>query len=188
MPIAFEDHPFWDFSLAVYGAEGVSTACIALQERHGLDVNVLLFCVWIGASGRGRLTPDELGAGMEAVADWNSHVVCGLRAVRRWMRPARAGIAGQLADQLRRQIADIEVQCEHAEQLALANAVKRPKEALPSADQLDAAIANCRLYLARRGATVTGTDHADLARILAAAIPTVEPETIAQKLKKLADR
>ena len=51
----FEDHPFWEFSLRVYGNGGVPTACLALQERHAIDVNLLLFCAWIGESGRGIL-------------------------------------------------------------------------------------------------------------------------------------
>ena len=54
----FEDHPFWDFSLHTYSAEGVGEACIALQERRGVDVNLILFCAWNGASGRGVLSTD----------------------------------------------------------------------------------------------------------------------------------
>ena len=57
----FEDHSFWDFSLRVYGSDGVSAACIALQERHGIDVNLLLFSAWVGESGRGVLAQSELG-------------------------------------------------------------------------------------------------------------------------------
>ncbi len=51
----YPDHPFWDFSLEVYGAEGVPPACLALQEAHQLDVNIVLFCCWTGATGRGAL-------------------------------------------------------------------------------------------------------------------------------------
>ena len=51
----FPDHPFWDYSLDVYMQDKVGAACIDLQERYQLDVNVLLFCLWFGASDRGRL-------------------------------------------------------------------------------------------------------------------------------------
>ena len=51
--MAAEAHnPFWDFSLAVWGREAVEPACLDLQERHGLDVNLLLFCGWAGRRGR----------------------------------------------------------------------------------------------------------------------------------------
>src|SRR5471030_292758 len=44
----FLPHPFWNFSLEIYAAEGVSGACLDLQERRGCDVNILLFCCWLG--------------------------------------------------------------------------------------------------------------------------------------------
>jgi len=184
VPIEFEDHPFWDFSLTVYGAEGVAPACIALQERCGVDVNVLLFCVWIGASGRGTLSSADLAAAVEAVATWNREVVCGLRAVRRWMKDARTGVARDLSEALRRQIVDIEVACEHAEQLALGRAVLRAAPASPAgADrQADDAVANCALYLKRLGAAPTEADHSDLATILVAAVPAVDRPAFVAKI------
>ena len=39
---------FWNFSLAVYARPGVEAACLDLQDRFGADVNVALYCLWIG--------------------------------------------------------------------------------------------------------------------------------------------
>ena len=39
--------PFWRFSLRLYRAPGVGDACIALQETSGVDVNLLLFLLWL---------------------------------------------------------------------------------------------------------------------------------------------
>ena len=36
--------------------------CLDLQERRGCDVNILLFCCWLGASGRPTLTAERLRA------------------------------------------------------------------------------------------------------------------------------
>ena len=55
----FRDHPFWDFSLAVWGREAVEPACLALQARHGIDINVLLFCGWAGRRGPDHREPVE---------------------------------------------------------------------------------------------------------------------------------
>lgn len=44
------ENEFWQFSLAVYAAPGVEAECLALQEALGIDVNLLLFFVWLGAS------------------------------------------------------------------------------------------------------------------------------------------
>ena len=46
----FPKSAFWDFTLQVYGREGVSPAVIALQDTHRLDVDILLFCCWTGST------------------------------------------------------------------------------------------------------------------------------------------
>ena len=38
------DNPFWNYSLALYARAEVAKTCLALQDRLGLDVNLLLFC------------------------------------------------------------------------------------------------------------------------------------------------
>ena len=42
---------FWRTSLELYAREGVSRALIALQDRRGADVNLLLYCCWTARSG-----------------------------------------------------------------------------------------------------------------------------------------
>ena len=51
-----EDDALWRFSLAFYASPGVAQALIALQDRDQLDVNLMLFALWLGVSGRGRLS------------------------------------------------------------------------------------------------------------------------------------
>ena len=45
-------HPFWRYSLGFYRRSGVEQACLGLQNTCGADVNLLLFCCWMGAQGR----------------------------------------------------------------------------------------------------------------------------------------
>ena len=52
----------WRFSVAFYARPGVSEALIALQDRAGCDVNLMLFALWLGVSRCGRLTKKELTA------------------------------------------------------------------------------------------------------------------------------
>ena len=40
------------FALKVYASEGVPPACLLLQERAGVDVNLLLFAAYAGAGGQ----------------------------------------------------------------------------------------------------------------------------------------
>ena len=81
MAIDFPDHPFWDFSLEVYGRNGIPEACLELQDAHQVDVNVILFCCWMGGTGRGRLERAEMEAMCDAVAEWHEVVVRGVRGV-----------------------------------------------------------------------------------------------------------
>ncbi|CAO3352715.1 hypothetical protein [Azospirillum palustre] len=76
-------NPFWDFSLAVYGRPGVPACCLSLQDRRGVDVNVLLFAAWAGLECGIRLSAEELGRIDAAVAAWREEVVRPLRALRR---------------------------------------------------------------------------------------------------------
>jgi uncharacterized protein (TIGR02444 family) len=79
---------FWRFSLAIYARPGVAPACLVLQDEHGRDVNLALYCCWLGASGRGRLDRDSLTAADRAVAAWRRDVVENFRAARRAIKAA----------------------------------------------------------------------------------------------------
>ncbi|MPY71669.1 MAG: TIGR02444 family protein [Alphaproteobacteria bacterium] len=179
MPVEFDDHPFWDFSLAVYGTAGVPPACLELQERHGIDVNVMLFCTWTGASGRGAMSEAELRSALDAVAEWNSVVVCGMRAIRRRMKEGMPPVPVERSEALRKVLMKLEVDCEHAEQLALAGAVERPTDETMDVGRRAAdAVGNIAAYFALRGVRTDEADAANLATILAPALPGMDGETL----------
>ena len=71
---------FWSFSLAVYGNHAVAAACIALQDRCGLDVNLLLFALFAGSRGR-TLSRTDYERVESAVAPWRENVVWPLREI-----------------------------------------------------------------------------------------------------------
>ena len=138
----FPDSDFWDFSLAVYGTEGVAPACLELQERYELDVNLLLFAAWVGASGRGRLGADDRAALTGLVAAWHRDVVRHLRHLRVALRPGFDGIPDTQVQSLRRRIQKAEIDAEHIEQLVLSDwaaardvAIADPEKRLSDADE-----------------------------------------------------
>jgi hypothetical protein len=134
------------------------------------------------------LSADALATAVESVAAWNRTVVCGLRAVRRWMKDAPTGVAPALSAALRRQITEIEVACEHAEQLALARSAPSPASTLPTGDRQSAnALANCALYFRHLGIKAMPEDCRDLATIIAAAIPTVDRAVIVENARLALD-
>jgi uncharacterized protein (TIGR02444 family) len=70
---------FWTFSLSIYAAPGVETACLDLQDRLGADVNVVLYCLWIGRP----LSRASLEAAMAEASSIGTALVAPLRAMRR---------------------------------------------------------------------------------------------------------
>lgn len=103
------DHPFWTFSLAVYAQPGVAAECLALQDRDAIDVNILLFCAWLGASRCVLLRPTDLDRITKSIETWTRDVVVPLRQARR-----AAKVQGQIT--LAKQIADTELAAEREAQ------------------------------------------------------------------------
>jgi uncharacterized protein (TIGR02444 family) len=167
--IDFPDAPFWDFSLRVYGVPGVAPACLALQERHGIDVNVLLLCCWLGHSRAAAPTRADIARLVDAVADWHRDVVRPLRAVRRRLKVPGPQISHDLAAALRTEVKRIELDAEHIEQLALAAAL--PPGAAPSAPDAGHAVLALGFYLEILRVSLDETDRAHLSALLAAAFP-----------------
>jgi uncharacterized protein (TIGR02444 family) len=164
------DHPLWRFSLAVYGAPGVSAACLELQERRGADVNLLLYVAYVGISGRGRLDLAELARCRIAVRPWNDLVVTRLRQVRRALKQDLGAVSAAAATSLRQRLAALEIDAEQLEQLALAARLGPSSDARPAADRAADALANLRAYLATLPAADAAADAAALTT-LASALP-----------------
>lgn len=106
---------FWSFSLDFYARPGVAEACLELQDRHGLDVNLVLYCCWRGDV----LSEAQIQAAIGLTAPWREEAVQPLRALRRRLKPGFPPFpeAGVLA--LRKRIADAELEAERLQQQAL---------------------------------------------------------------------
>lgn len=180
----FPDHPFWDFSIEIYRRDGVAPACLALQERHEIDVNFLLFCCWLGWAGFGVQGDGRIARLHDSVAPWHQEVVRGMRTVRKRLKQRFAGTPDELRLSIRKRLATLEIDAEHVEQLSLAAALGdlAPDSAgseagdpgLGAAD----ATANIVSYFAVRGIEFRDDDRKELAIILAAAFPDVDPARI----------
>ena len=163
----FPEHPFWDFSLGVYMSEGVGPACLELQDAHELDVNVLLFCMWLGASGRGTLDAAEMTTALGAVEAWHHDVVRGLRAVRVRMKGGMPPAPDELSESLRQRIQKAEIDCEHTEQLMLAGTIDRDADEWRAADaRLADAVANVATYFSAIAGVAKDADRSNLAHML----------------------
>ncbi|MBZ8134356.1 TIGR02444 family protein [Afifella sp. IM 167] len=165
---AFPPHPFWDFSLALYGRPGVAEACLKLQERHGLDVNIVLFCLWSAADGRAPLGAREFAAILERAGEWHENVVRPLRGTRRRMKEGAEGLELSLVLDVRKKLAGIEIDCEHLEQLAIAAAAGPGAADTAGTPAAERARANVDTYLTAVGVVADAEDRQVLERIIEA--------------------
>ena len=181
----FLPHPFWNFSLELYAGDGVAAACLDLQERRGCDVNVLLFCCWLGASGRPTLTADRLRVLLTASASWQAEIVQPLRAMRRLLKDRSwPGALPETVDAVRRRVADAELAAEHAEQIQLAGLHAPPADRdRPLEKRLRAAVGNLGVYAVCLGIVPDAADRAAVVVLMKAAFPALTADEIGQAVK-----
>ncbi len=164
--------------MTLYAKPGVAPACLDLQERHGLDVNVLLFCLWLGESGRGPVPDEALAAAFEAVAGWHEEVVRTLRPLRRQLKSGFHPIDTGLVQALRARLQKVEIDAEHVEQLALGASAAAQSPARPglgAAERAAHAAQNAARYFAQFGGTAAAADVDSLCGIFAAAFDLPAP-------------
>src|SRR5262245_57573970 len=114
--IAAQGSPFWRFSLAFYRRPGVGEACIQLQDGCAVDVNLLLFLLWL-ASAKRRLSADEVRAVDDKVSGWRELTVLPLRAMRRTLKGAAPLVEAGLAEAYRSRIKGVELEAERLQAL-----------------------------------------------------------------------
>ena len=115
---------FWNFSLAVYRQSGVPDECLALQERLGADVNLLLLCAYLGAKQNVLLDSNDIESVAAASSAWHVDVVRNLRAARQALKPWEEGRDQRLQDNaraLRSAVKKLELDAERIEHDLLAD-------------------------------------------------------------------
>ena len=119
------DGPHWRFALALYAQPGAADACLFLQDRFGVDVNILLFAMF-AATERGMAITAQDVEGMDtAVRAWRSEAVVPLRTIRRRLKQPLDNVAGAYAEALRTRVKRIELLAEQIEQALLARWLER---------------------------------------------------------------
>jgi len=152
-------NPLWAWSLRLYRQQGVAPACIALQDRAGIDVNLLLFCLWAGREGR-ALQGRSLKQALTVTRDW-VEIIGPLREARRTLKP----IAAADAKRLRAAVLQVELQAERLVQDRL-HALPLPRT---ESKGVTLAADNAGRYFRQGGIRLVPRDWAALKTIVRAA-------------------
>ena len=152
------DEDFWRFSTRIYRLDRVANSCLALQDRFGVDVNMMLFCCWAGTTV-GTLPDSSIRAAVAFSTEWSENVVRPLRGVRRWMKSEMG--ESPLRDAIKRD----ELQAERIQQETLEAQVAD----LPRSTPGSAAVrANLDAWLDAVGIGLDDAGVADLDTVIAA--------------------
>jgi len=113
-----QSSPFWTFSLGYYRGAGVSEACLELQDDCGVDVNVVLFLLWL-ASQKRQLAAGEVKGLADKVRPWQTDVIGPIRALRRQLKSDAPLLDKGPAELFRTKIKAIELESERLQQEAM---------------------------------------------------------------------
>lgn len=112
----FTDASFFrKFALELYRRPDVAHACLGLQSRHSVDVNIMLFAAFVASSRRQSLTRADLDEVRRRVSPWQQEVVRPLRAVRQRLKTGPTPAPNEDTGELRRRLAQLEIDAEMIE-------------------------------------------------------------------------
>ncbi|CAN0405638.1 unnamed protein product, partial [Phaeothamnion confervicola] len=105
----------WQFSLAFYARPTVADACLQLQDSAGVDVNLLLYLLFIATQNR-QVDCNDVARLDALVKTWREQAVLPLRTLRRRLKTGIEPLPAASTDVLRSAIKRSELEAEHIEQ------------------------------------------------------------------------
>jgi len=167
---ALPSHEFWRYSLKLYNKSVVKNLCLDLQNQHGVNINIILFCCWYAATSRGPLSKVQIQRLVYSIDRWHCEITQELRNLR--------ALISNLPEQtwtsdLRKEILMHELTSEHIEQLLLVQTISTPLLKNHSTQQkFDNCISSLHQYLVCLSISVDQTIYALLQKLLAEVFQT----------------
>jgi len=168
-------HPFWQFSLEIYGQRTVQETLLTLQNQYHLYVNLLLYCCWHAKMGYGRLNLSQIKELLGIIGQWEQSVVMSLRKIRKNFK-AQAAVNAKVAC-LRKAVKTLELDSEHVEQLMLAEwLLTCPNPLKTITQQMKDAMQNLEAYFKHKRIPIDHQIQQCLVALLMATFPAMPHE------------
>ena len=175
LPGSGKGNPLWDFAVWAYAEPGVEKACLALQNRVGADVNMILFCCWLAYRGTSASQLAQyVGAALKVSREWQRNLVEPLRICRENLKTILEAMIGEsriAATALRERIKQCELEMEQLQTLALYGIVidgGKSEMGRAPLEQKDDALNTLTVYFAAIGARLDPLARTHVMRILTA--------------------
>jgi uncharacterized protein (TIGR02444 family) len=147
----------WDFSCAFYAKPSVAACCLQLQDEQGVNINVLLWSLWL----EGRhivLTAEILSSAIMAIGPFDKHYVQSLRKIRRQLSSEFAQNIDKILS-LKKKISEAELL---AEKIILEELEALSSDLLPSENKMTASknkmTASKNKIIASKNKIIAGTN------------------------------
>ncbi|WP_292050982.1 MULTISPECIES: TIGR02444 family protein [unclassified Brevundimonas] len=101
----------WDWAVKAYGREGVSEACIQLQDYFDQNVCLLLWAGWCAETGR-RPDEEEVEAACDIARAWQDTTIAPLRSVRRTLKKPVPDLDAAAREAVRNRVKAVELEAE----------------------------------------------------------------------------
>ncbi|VAW57254.1 hypothetical protein MNBD_GAMMA07-1351 [hydrothermal vent metagenome] len=117
----FPNSEFWNYSAQIWSLPEVETLCLNLQNNHAINVNILLYCYWIGAK-KCILNEDDIQILLDTAQPWQT-IIAPLRDSRKMMQQHLVAMPANMRKQTVFNINEMEINAEHMTQIALEKAL-----------------------------------------------------------------
>ena len=170
-------NPLWKFATWAYNEPDVEKACLALQNRLGANVTMVMFCLWLAQRGTpGGHLARYLGAAIKLAHDWQRLFVEPLRTCRHNFKDFivntdMGGGETVAANGLRDRILQAELDMEQLQMMAMFYLVidnELNDELRSSAEQRQHAQNNLNVYFTATGVKLDPLGQTHVIRLLQA--------------------
>ncbi|MBT4739962.1 MAG: TIGR02444 family protein [Rhodospirillaceae bacterium] len=169
-------NPFWEFATEAYSQPGIDKALLSLQSRMGVDINMVLFCVWLAYRGsNGNDLAQHLASALKMSREWQRDLVEPVRTCRENLKviidgPDLIGRNREAATALRERLKANELDLEALQIIGLYGLVSTGDHddgaPVDIATQKEDAQNNLNVYFAATGVTLDHLAQSHVLRIL----------------------
>ncbi len=118
----FPNSEFWNYSTQIWTLPDVEAICLDLQNNFDADINMLLYCCWVGDKSL-SLSDDDLQILLDTIQPWQT-IIKPLRESRKMMQQQAIAMPANMKDQTITNMSEMELNAEHMTQLALEKVIK----------------------------------------------------------------
>ena len=142
----FPNSELWTYTTQIWALPEVETICLDLQNSYDANVNMLLYCCWVGDKSL-NLNDDDLQTLLDTVQPWQT-IIKPLRDSRKMMQQQLIAMPADMVDQTVTNMSEMELNAEHMTLLALEKAL-RPEKISPceSLSNIECSLNNIKVYI-----------------------------------------